>query len=216
MSSQIILRFLSAGLINVGGDDAKLEKLHEAAAYLVATLKKTPSKAVPFALIAFDPEAPAEDPVIKEAVDALQKRWATYVNTFSGTPVTVLRAVLLDALVEAARENDSIGVAFVTSARNALPFTEAGYERAIWAEVFEDIEQRVDARAEAEWATPETIDVPAMTFQPPAAIEISTSQLSIDEAALAKLLLGRYVTWCARARHLDRIPGAVALYRSLG
>jgi len=186
VSSQIILRFLRAGLIDVGGDDAKLERLRETAADLAAALKKTPSKAVLFALIAFDPEAPAEDPVIKEAVDALQKRWATYVNTFSGTPVLVLRAVLLDALVQAVSENDKIGVAFVTSARNALPFMEAGNEEAIWADVIQDIEQYVDARAEAEWATPETIDVPAMTFQPPAAIEISRPQVSIDEARLAK------------------------------
>jgi hypothetical protein len=177
---------LSTGLINVGGDDTKLEKLRETAADLAAALKRAPSKAASFALIAFDPEAPVEDPVIKEAVDALQKRWATYVNTFSGTPVTVLRAVLLDALVQAAYENESIGVAFVTSARNTLPFMEAGNEQAIWAEVIGDIEQRVDARAEADWATPETINVPAMTFQPPAAIEIRTSQVSIDQAALAK------------------------------
>src|SRR5688572_26469158 len=123
MTSQPILRFLSAGLINVGGDDAKLGKLHETATDLAATLKKSPSKAVPFALIAFDPEAPDEDPVIVEAIDALQKRWATYVNTFSGTPVAVIRAVLLEALVQAAAENDKVGVAFVTSARNVLPFT---------------------------------------------------------------------------------------------
>lgn len=186
MSSQIILRFLTAGLINVGGDDAKLEKLRETATDLAAMLKKTPSKAVPFALIAFDPEAPAEDPVIEEAVNALQRRWATYVNTFSGTPISVLRAVVLDALVQAASENDKVGVAFVTSARNVLPFMEAGNEEAIWADVIQDIEQHVDARAEAEWATPEAINVPAMTFQPPAAIEISRSQVNIDEAELAR------------------------------
>ena len=62
MNSQIILRFLRAGLIDVGGDDAKLEKLRETAADLAATLKKKPSKTIPFALIAFDLEAPAEDP----------------------------------------------------------------------------------------------------------------------------------------------------------
>lgn len=186
MSSEIILRFLRAGLIDVGGDDAKLEKLRETAADLAATLKKTPSKAIPFALIAFDPEAPAEDPVIVEAVDALQKRWATYVNTFSGRPVLVLRAVLLDALVQAASENDKVGVAFVTSARNALPFMEAGNEEAIWADIIQGIEQHIDARAEAEWATPETINVPAMPFQPPAAIEVSRPQVSLDEAGLAK------------------------------
>jgi hypothetical protein len=186
MSGQIILRFLRVGLIDVGGDDAKLEKLQETAADLAAALKKTPSKAIPFALIAFDPEAPDEDPVIKEAIDALQKRWATYVNTFSGTPILVLRAVLLDALVQAASENDKIGVAFVASARNVLPFMEVGNEEAIWPDVIQEIEQHVDAQAEAEWATPETINVPAMTFQPPAAIEVSRPQVSIDEAGLAK------------------------------
>lgn len=41
-------------------------------------------------------------------------------------------------------------------------------------------------------------------------------EIDADEAALAKLFLGRYVTWCAKARHMERIPGAVALYRSLG
>jgi hypothetical protein len=45
---------------------------------------------------------------------------------------------------------------------------------------------------------------------------IPSPEIDPDEAALSKLFLGRYVTWCARARHLDRIPGAVALYRSLG
>lgn len=186
MSEQILLRFLSAGLINVGGDDAKLDRLKETAADLAATLKKTPSKAAPFALIAFDPEAPAEDPVIKEAVEALQKRWATYVNTFSGTPVAVIRAMLLDALVQAAGDDDKVGVAFVTSARNALPFMEAGNERAIWADVVGDIERRVDARAESEWATPESISVPAMTFAAPEAIEVSASPASINKGVLAK------------------------------
>lgn len=181
-----MLRFLRAGLINVGGDDAKLERLTETAADLAAALKKTPSKAVPFALIAFDPEAPAEDPVIKEAVDALQKRWATYINTFSGTPVTVLRAVLLNALVHAASENENVGVALVALARNALPLTEAGNEQAIWTDVVAEMEQRVDARAESEWATPESINVPTITFEPPVPIDVNTPKVNIDQASLVK------------------------------
>jgi hypothetical protein len=186
VSDQILLRFLSAGLINVGGDDAQLEKLKETAADLAAAVKETPSKAAPFALIAFDPEAPDEDPVVKEALQALQKRWATYVNTFSGKPVAVIRAILLDALVQAAGDDDKVGVAFVTSARNVLPLTEAGNERAIWADVVAMIEQRLDARAEAEWATPAAIVVPVMTFQAPAAINVGTPQFSVNKAAFKK------------------------------
>ena len=79
----------------------------------------------------------------------------------------MIRAMLLDALVQAAGDDDKVGVAFVTSARNALPFMEAGNERAIWADVVRDIERRVDARAEAEWAVPSSITVPGMTFEAP-------------------------------------------------
>lgn len=186
MSDQILHNFLSAGLINVGGDDAKLDRLKETAADLATTLKKTPSKATPFALTAFDPEASADEPVIREAVEALDKRWATYVNTFSGTPITVIRAILLDALVQTAADDDKIGVAFVASARNALPFMEAGHERKIWVDVIGNIERRVDARAESEWGTPGSITVPAMTFALPKPIDVSTSQTNIEKAKLAK------------------------------
>lgn len=186
MAIDILIRFLGAGLINVGGDDAKLDRLKETAVDLATTLKKTPSKAAAFALIAFDPEAPADDPVIKEAAEALQKRWATYVNTFSGTPVAVIRAILLDALVHAADEDDKVGVAFVTSARNALPFTEAGNERAIWNDVVADIERRVDARAEAEWATPSSITAPAISFEAPKAVSTGATFGSVDREALTQ------------------------------
>ena len=37
-----------------------------------------------------------------------------------------------------------------------------------------------------------------------------------DERVLVRLFLTRYVTWCARSRREASIPGAVALYRSLG
>jgi GTPase-associated system helical domain len=186
MSDQILIRFLSAGLINVGGDDTKLLKLTETAGDLATTLKKAPTKAASFALIAFDPEASPDDPVIIEAMAALQKRWPTYVNTFSGTPVAVLRAVLLDALVQAARSDDKVGVAFVYSARNALPFMEAGHESPIWADALAEIEERIDVRAQAEWATPESISVPTLNFATPKPIVISTSPKPVNKAALTK------------------------------
>ena len=128
MAIDVLIRFLSAGLLDVNGDDAKLEKLQTTAADLSEVLKTTPSKSASFALIAFDPTSPATDPVIQEAVAALQNRWATYINTFADTPVTVIRALLLEALSKAASEDDHIGIAFVSYARNALPFMEAGNE----------------------------------------------------------------------------------------
>jgi len=187
MSDQILLRFLSAGLIDVGGDDAKLEKLRETAADLAAALKQTPSKTSSFALIAFDPASPEDDPVITEVCDALKERWPTYINTFSGTPMLVLRALLLDALVQAASD-EKVGVAFVTSARNVLPFIEAGNEQKIWAEAVLEIESRVDARAEAEWATPDSINAPELKYSAPPAVELPSQALTIDTKSLTATL----------------------------
>lgn len=57
MKETVLQRFLNNGLVNVGGDDAKLEKLSQAAKDLADILKDTPSKALNYSLIAFDREA---------------------------------------------------------------------------------------------------------------------------------------------------------------
>lgn len=186
MAIDVLIRFLSAGLLEVQGDDAKLEKLQATAADLSDVLKKIPSKSASFSLIAFDPTSPEDDPVIQEAIEALQNRWPTYINTFSDTPVSVIRALLLDALSKAATDDDHIGIAFVSYARNALPFMEAGNESKIWGDVVAKIERQVNARAEAEWTTPESIRVPEMNYLAPGTITIRSQEVSLDKDALAE------------------------------
>lgn len=184
MAIDVLIDFLSAGLLDVKGDDTKLEKLQTTAADLSAALKKTPSKSAAFALIAFDPSSPATDPVIQEAVEALRNRWATYINTFSDTPVTVIRALLLDALSKAASEDDHIGIAFISYARNALPFMEAANESKIWGDVITHIEKQVNARAEDEWTTPESISVSKIDYVAPTAIKIQSAEANLDKEDL--------------------------------
>ncbi len=188
MSQDVLLRFLSNGLLDVGGDDAKLEKLRATASDLSGTLKKKPSKASAYALVAFDPHVAVDDVVVRETLDALKSRWATYVNTFSSTPIAVVRAILLDALVLASADDDRIGLAFVTSARNALPFMEIGSEQMIWADVVTSIERKVDSRAEDEWATPSSIDVPAMMVDLPPLSAPKLKTGKTDRARLAELV----------------------------
>ena len=172
MREDVLLRFLGKGLLDVGGDDDKLGHLRQTAVDLSEILRETPAKATPFALVAFDPDVPSTDPTIVQVENALRNRWETYVNTFSGTPVTVLRAMLLDALVRASEQDDTVAVAFVASARNVLPFTEADGEQEIWTETLVEIERRVEERAEKEWATPASIPEPDVRFDSPSAVEI--------------------------------------------
>ena len=143
MTDDVLIRFLSKGLINVGGDDEKLGRLRATAGDLAAALAKTPAKTTPFALVAFDPDVPPTDPTIAEVKDALRNRWETYVNTFADTPVSMFRAMLLDAVIRSCEDNATVAAAFVASARNVLPYTKGGGEREIWADLVDGIERRV-------------------------------------------------------------------------
>ena len=186
MDDDVLLKFLTKGLINVGGDDDKLEHLRQTAAVLVGILEETPTKACPFALVAFDPHVPTTDPTVVEVEEALRKRWQTYVNTFAHTPVTVFRAMLLDALISACARNDTVAAAFVASARNVLPFMEVGEEREIWADIVGEIERKVEERSEREWATPASISVPDINLKPPATDEIRISSKKVNTASLGQ------------------------------
>ena len=167
MNDDVLLKFLNKGLINVGGDDDKFGHLTQTATDLATVLHETPAKATPFALVAFDPDVPTSDPTIVEVEDALRQRWATYVNTFAARPITVFRAMLLHALIQACRRNDTVAAAFVSCARNVLPRLETGAEGEIWTDIVAEIEDQVDKRSEREWATPASIPVPDPKFKPP-------------------------------------------------
>ncbi|MBZ9603340.1 GTPase-associated system all-helical protein GASH [Phyllobacterium chamaecytisi] len=186
MSDSVLLQLLSQGLIDVRGDDAKLEKLETTAADLAALLKKDPSKTIPYVLVACDPAVRTDDEVVLSVVEALKSRWPTYVNTFSGTPIAVIRAMLLQALALSAKDEDRIGVAFVNTARNVLPLTEADNEQGVWHGVIGSLEEKIDGRAETEWATPDQISFAPMRFEAPALNEPTVKRSMANRDYLKK------------------------------
>jgi GTPase-associated system helical domain len=184
MSSEYLMRFLDIGAIDLKGDDSRLEKLRATAKDLSAVLRKAPAKTASFTMVAADPGVASDDPTIQEAMAALRKQWETVSNAFSSPPVAILRAVLLDAIVQAARSDEAISVAFVNTARNALAHAETANEAVVWREAVGEIEGKVDARAEQEWATPEMITVEALEYTPPAAVAPKHKVPTVDRDAL--------------------------------
>lgn len=184
MEQEFLMRFFEIGAIDLKGDDTKLEKLRSTAKDLSIALRKTPSKTASFTMVAADPNIAATDPTVEEAMAALRKQWETVANAFSGRPVGILRAILLDAIMQAARSDDAIAVAFVNTARNALAHAETSDEAEIWREAVSEIETKVDARAEAEWATPEMITVDPLQYTPPAPVTTDYEAPTVDQSAL--------------------------------
>jgi len=176
MAEQVLLQLLEAGVVNVGGEDVRLEKLQNTAKDLAATLKKTPEATSYWTMAAADPTVDPAEPIIQEAWGVLKKHWTTVANTYQSIPVTLLRACLLDAIVQTAAQNDHIGVAFVNTARNILPHVEVADEAGVWTTALSEVQARVDARAEREWATPETIKLGAMDYQAPTGFVIGSKK----------------------------------------
>ncbi|WP_371434878.1 GTPase-associated system all-helical protein GASH [Polaromonas sp.] len=189
MEQEYVMRFLEIGAFSLNSDDTKLEKLRNTAKDLSAALRTAPAKTVSFTMVAADPSISPTDPVVEEAMSALRKRWETVANAFTGRPVNVLRAVLLDAIVQAARGDDTIAVAFVNTARNALAHAETADEAEIWRDAVYEIESKVDARAEAEWATPEMISVEPLKYTAPPTSAAEFEAPTIERSDLqAKIL----------------------------
>jgi len=184
MEQEILLKFLEVGAIDLKGDDAKLGKLRSTAKDLSTALRKRPSRTASFTMVAADPHIAATDPTVDEAMASLRHQWETVANAFSDRPVGILRAILLDAIVQAARSDDAIAVAFVNTARNALAHAEVSGEAEIWSEAVSEIETKVDARAEAEWATPEMVTVDPLQYTPPAPAPAGHEVPTVDRSEL--------------------------------
>jgi hypothetical protein len=187
-SGDVLAKFLDAGLIDVGGDDAKFESLRLGASDLAERLISSPLLMVPFTAAACDPEAAATHPAIEDAGVALRARWATFKNTFRHTPVAVLRALLLDAVLSAAARSDLLAAAFASTARNRLPFMKLAHEASIWAGVVARAERQVEKRARHEWATPAQLLPPELEIEPPEPINIGGKLQGIDRDSLIKLI----------------------------
>lgn len=184
MGQEFLLQFLEVGVIDLGSDDNKLEKLRATAQDLSAALRQAPSKTSSFTMAAADPAIVSTDPTIVEAMEALKKHWQTISNTYRSPPVAILRAILLDATMQAARVDDAIAVAFVNTARNALAHAPVADEADIWHTAVSEIENKVDARAEAEWATPETISVKPLKYVPPNSKAVDYEVARVDQTKL--------------------------------
>ena len=184
MSTEILMKFLKLGLIDLQGSDEKLDKLETTSISLAKILELSPSKALAYTLIALDPKAPENDPVVQETISILEENWTTYFNTFASTPIQVVRALLLQALVISAEENKQVAIAFVSITRNVLPHIEIGNEIDMWHKLVARFESELNIAAEKEWATPENIYIKAFSYSPPKQIKISAADVILNRDAL--------------------------------
>ena len=72
MTDRILLQFLKNGLIELEGDDTRLQKLFATSEAVAEHLATEPSQIVPFLYTALDPETPDADIAIVKSLELLQ------------------------------------------------------------------------------------------------------------------------------------------------
>lgn len=94
----MLQELLNIGLVEIGPDDSRFEKVELASKALVETFKTDPSLLVPATLIAIDGDAREDEPIFSLVEDLTIEHWKTLRNTHVNRPRSIYRAIILHAI----------------------------------------------------------------------------------------------------------------------
>jgi hypothetical protein len=186
MSTDILQRFLNRRLFDIGPDDTRLDRVRKAAGELASSLLEKRSETVRYALVAFDPDIPTDEPVLADVSKIVENHWNTYLSCFADTPRSLLRAVLLEALRQAQEKDIGIASAVALTARNVLPHFPVSSEREVWDDLVLTAETRSEEQARVEWGTELSPHIPSVSKSTLKASGITAAK--VDSAALTNKL----------------------------
>lgn len=192
MSAAVLQAFMQVSLIDLDGEDSRLEKLQAASAALADEFSARPiSMAIPalMAILRDDDKNPAD--AFDDTARAIGNHWSTYQSVFrDGKANTLYRGVALQALVTASESQPSLGTAIALLMRNFATAVELG-------KYVKPITLLVDA-AEAAFAEERE------------ALAVPTQGVSTELPNVVK------ATKIDRAKLLKRIEGAVGPHNRAG
>lgn len=177
MPASILQTYLRLNLLELGGEDSRLEKLKAAASELAEGFVEAPKDALPvfLATLRSDQEVGGDFTTIAAAIE---HHWTTFHGAFQGgTAITLYRAVALQALVEAIGMQPVLGTAISLLMRNFGPSLEVGKNKAA-------IDLLVDAADSAYHA--ESKESMARQVEQQAIVPTVVKPTKLDRAALQK------------------------------
>jgi hypothetical protein len=177
----MLQEFLSSNFITLT-EDANLIKLKKASDELVKKLQKTKSKVIPYTLVALDPDIPADNQDVAEVSEVITKHWPTFAGNSKDTPLTYIRAVMLQAL-ETISADVNIACLIWLSGRNIVRRYNLGKQKNLLTTFIESIGNTIEGESAAKWSLPgesklekSSLDVKSLSGE------------AIDKAELDKIL----------------------------
>lgn len=94
----LLQELLNAGVVDIGSDDSRFEKMQSAASVLAARFEQEPQLLVPATLISLDNSVDENDPIFVLVEELVIAEWKTLRNTHVNRPRELLRSIIIDAL----------------------------------------------------------------------------------------------------------------------
>lgn len=104
----MLQELLNLGLVDIGSDDSRLEKMQSAASALVQRFGEEPRLLIPATLVALDEDVDEDDPFFILVEEMVTAEWKTLRNTHSNRPRQLLRSIAIDALATASAESAEV------------------------------------------------------------------------------------------------------------
>lgn len=140
---------LNLGLVDIGSEDSRFEKVQSIATELAAKLKAEPDLLIPATLIAIDNEADEDIPLFILVEKLLIVEWQTLRNTHVNRPRELLRSIIIDALMTSTEENPEVAAVVYNTAIGLYKFGQArlGKEVAVIERLLKDAGRTAEAEA---------------------------------------------------------------------
>lgn len=147
----MLQNYLNANLLSLT-DDGDFKKLKKSANDIAKKLVKSKTKIVSYTLSAIDPDISIDNAGIAEVKDIIIKNWSTFATNSKDTPLTYIRAVMLEALSSISDDvNHSLLIWFAS--RNIVQYHKLiGKEKEIILEFLTKLGNDINQKANKEWA----------------------------------------------------------------
>lgn len=139
---------LNLGLVPIGGEDSRFEKVQSASSDLVADMNQDPSILIPATLIALDGDAREDARLFSLVEDLLIRHWNTLRNTHVDRPCGLLRSIIIDALTQVERSTPEIAGVIWNTAASRLRHRQVSIGKP--ADLVKTLLQTASRHAEAE------------------------------------------------------------------
>jgi len=151
----MIQEYLNANLLSLVNDE-DFKKLKKSADDITKKLVKNTNKIVSYTLTAIDPDISADNIDIVEVKEIIIKNWSTFVTNAKDTPLTYIRAVILESLKDLA-ENEKLSLFLWFASRNVIQYLKLiGNEKEIVMNFVTKLGNNINDRANEDWSLSES------------------------------------------------------------